>query len=487
MNFEDFRTYASTFSIVPVYKVLMADTLTPVSAYLNLRGGTSGSFLFESVEGGERIARYSFIGRDPKTIVSCRGLVTTISDSDAGAESNENFFEVLSRLVSTRRSPKIPSLPRFTGGLVGCIGYDAIRFIENIPARAPSQINIPDSILGIFTSIIAFDHVKHQVIIIVNVEINSETSREKQYVDAMSEIDRMEELLFHPSAESTAFHSNPSTLQHETDQQTFMHSVERAKQYIRDGDIFQVVLSQRFSNTFEGDSFNVYRALRVLNPSPYLYYLAFGEIRIIGSSPEILVRVEDGLADVYPIAGTRARGTTAREDELLEKELLADDKERAEHVMLVDLGRNDLGRVCTVGSVRVDQFMSVVRYSHVMHIASRVVGSPAPGKNTLDVLRATFPAGTVSGAPKIRAMEIIDELEPSQRGIYAGGIGYLDFSGTIDMCIAIRTMITAGHRLYFQAGAGIVADSEPEREYLETINKARVLVEALRMAEGQMR
>jgi len=487
MNPEDFLKYSSTYSIVPVHKVLMADTLTPVSAYLNLRSETSGSFLFESVEGGERIARYSFIGMDPKLIVSCRGGTTTIQTSTSRSEYREDFFNILSRIISERHAPEIPSLPRFTGGLVGCIGYDAVRFIERIPDSAPSRIDIPDSILGLFTSIIAFDHVKHQVIIIVNVEIDPGSAPEAQYRSAVADIHRLEELLFRTPPAATRFHSTPEGLEHETNEQTFVRSVESAKQHIREGDIFQVVLSQRFSNTFEGDTFNIYRALRVLNPSPYLYYLSFGEIGIIGSSPEILVRVEDGLADVYPIAGTRPRGNTADEDQQLERELMSDEKERAEHVMLVDLGRNDLGRVCKVGSVRVDQFMTVVRYSHVMHIASRVTGSPDAGRNSIDVFRATFPAGTVSGAPKIRAMEIIDELEPSRRGMYAGGIGYLDFSGAVNMCIAIRTMVTVGNRLYFQAGAGIVADSDPQKEYQETINKARVLVDALRLAEGRMR
>ena len=487
MNFQEFRQLAQSYSLVPVSKSLLADTLTPVSAYLRLREQTSASFLFESVEGGEQIARYSFIGRDPKMIVSCRGNTTTISESSSQRQTSENFFDVIGNIISKFRSPQIPSLPRFTGGLVGSIGYDAVRFIEKIPDTSSSTTNIPDSILGLFTSLIVFDHLKHQIILIVNVHIENSSDLQKQFDHANSEIERLEQILFSSATKTQPFHANPEKLQHETTHDKFKEIVEKAKTYIYEGDIFQVVLSQRFSTDFEGDTFNVYRALRVVNPSPYLYYLNFENVQIIGSSPEILVRMEDGIAEVYPIAGTRHRGKTEKEDQELESELLADDKERAEHVMLVDLGRNDLGRVSTLGTVRVEKFMNVVRYSHVMHIASRVVGNVGSGKTAIDVLKATFPAGTVSGAPKIRAMEIIDELEQLRRGIYAGGIGYFDFSGTMDMCIAIRTMFAVNNRLYLQAGAGIVADSDPEKEYQETLNKARALVEAIKLAEGTMR
>jgi len=487
MTFNEFTTLAESYNIIPVSKTLLADTLTPVSAYLSLREGSSSSFLFESVEGGERFARYSFIGRDPIAMLKCRDRKTTIVENGAQRTSSENFFDIVNTLVTKYRQPSLPYLPRFTGGLVGFVGYDAIRHIENIPSNVTDPIGLYDSILGLFTSIIAFDHLRHQVTIIVHVVLGSNNDLRGLYDRANADILALETKLWNTPPSPREFHANPDQILHETSADSFKSNVMKAKKYIHDGDIFQVVLSQRFSTEFKGDSFNAYRALRFVNPSPYLYYLDFDGFKVIGSSPEILVRMESGLGEVYPIAGTRPRGDTDEEDRLLERELLADEKERAEHVMLVDLGRNDLGRVCVPGSVVVDQLMVIVRYSHVMHIASRVTGKVQPDVSCVDVLKATFPAGTVSGAPKIRAMEIIDKLETTRRGLYAGGVGYFDFSGNMDMCIAIRTMFATDGRMYFQAGAGIVADSDPEREYQETINKARALVEALRMAQGSMR
>lgn len=484
MTFDEFATYARTFNVIPVSKPLLADTLTPVSAYLRLRGDTSCSFLFESVEGGERLARYSFIGRDPSVIIQCKAATTTITEDGITRTSTENFFKIIHDRTSGYRQPTISSLPRFTGGLVGCIGYDAVRFIEDIPATAPDVSHLPDSTLCLFKHVLAFDHLKHQILIIVNVFVDSNIDLCTQYETAGTEIARLESLLRSSDAPTGDFNANVAEVASETSRDEYEHMVRQAKHYITDGDIFQVVLSQRFSLSFKGDSFNVYRALRVINPSPYLYYLDFGGHQIIGSSPELLVRVDHEKAEVYPIAGTRPRGTNDEQDKELELDLLADEKERAEHVMLVDLGRNDLGRVCEAGSVSADQLMFIVRYSHVMHIASRVTGRVANGNTCTDVLRSTFPAGTVSGAPKIRAMHIIDELEKSRRGIYAGGVGYFDFSGNMDMCIAIRTIVASGNILHFQAGAGIVADSDPGREYQETLNKAKVLIEAIRMAGG---
>jgi anthranilate synthase component 1 len=483
MQFEEFRKLAQTYNVIPVSKTLLADTLTPVSAYLCLREESGSSFLFESVEGGERFARYSFIGRDPIAMLKCVDKKTTITEHGTTRESNDNFFDIVSRLITKFRQPSLPSLPRFTGGLVGFIGYDAIRFVEEIPDTVANELHLPDSILALFTSILVFDHYKHQIIIIVNSVIDGNKNLQTQYDAALQEIARLESRLINTAVRTQTFHSEIDKLTAEIDPETFKAIVVKAKQYIHDGDIFQVVISQRFSAGYNGDAFNAYRALRVINPSPYLYYLDFDGFNVIGSSPEILVRMENGTAEVYPIAGTRQRGTTDAQDLQLEAELLSDEKECAEHVMLVDLGRNDLGRVCKAGSVAVDQLMNIVRYSHVMHIASRVVGKVADGITCIDVLKATFPAGTVSGAPKIRAMEIIDELERSRRGIYAGGVGYFDFSGNMDICIAIRTMFAVHGKIYFQAGAGIVADSDPEKEYQETINKSRALVEALRMAE----
>jgi anthranilate synthase component 1 len=416
-------------------------------------------------------------------LITGKDATTTIVENNTSRETTENFFDIINKVVSKYRQPSLPSLPRFAGGLVGFIGYDAIRFIEKIPCSVNNDSNLVDSILGLFSSVIVFDHFKHQIIIIVNAFITSNTTPDEEYQKAQSEIEKLESLLRSSTMNHQPFHIAQPHLQNETSATDFKSNVFKAKEYIREGDIFQVVLSQRFSTSFSGDPFNVYRSLRVVNPSPYLYYLDFDGFKVIGSSPEILIRMENGIAEVYPIAGTRPRGKTDAEDKLLEQELLSDEKERAEHIMLVDLGRNDLGRVCDVGTVKVDQLMRIVKYSHVMHIASRIVGHVRQGNTCVDVFKATFPAGTVSGAPKIRAMEIIDELERTRRGIYAGGVGYFDFSGNMDFCIAIRTMFASNGRMYLQSGAGIVADSDPEREYQETVNKAKALVEALKMAE----
>ncbi len=486
MTLEEFTILTKTYNVIPTSKTLLADTLTPVSAYLRIREGCTSSFLFESVEGGERFARYSFIGRDPIVTLKCKGNTTWISEHNQTKATQENFFDVIQTLLRQYKQPALPNIPRFNGGLVGFIGYDAIRFVENIPSTVTDTTNMFDSILGLFTSVLVFDHFKHQITIIVNSVITDESTINETFVAAGAEINKLEALILGQDSKREAFHSECNTLHFDTTKEEFTESVLKAKEYIHEGDIFQAVLSQRFSTTYEGDIFNVYRALRVVNPSPYLYFLHFDDMKVIGSSPEILVRVENNVAEVYPIAGTRQRGKTDIEDKKLEVELLADAKERAEHIMLVDLGRNDLGRVCEIGSVKVDQLMFIVRYSHVMHIASRVIGTVGKQTSCIDVLKATFPAGTVSGAPKIRAMEIIDELEKTRRGIYAGGVGYFDFSGNMDMCIAIRTMYASNNTIYFQAGAGIVADSIPELEYQETLNKSRALVEALKLAEGTM-
>ncbi len=478
MDFAQFEKYSEKYNVIPLSKVMLADTLTPVSAYLRLRQGTEASFLFESVEGGERVARYSFIGRNPRQILSCTGTETVVTGRGASRRSG-NFFDVIEEIVSRFHMPEIPGLPRFTGGLVGFIGYDAVRFIEKIPDGSSHKLPIPDSLLGLFGSVVVFDHLKHQTILIVNALTDSGDLREV-YRETTEELLNLERILFSGDSTVKQFRADMDGLQPEISRERFVANVAKAKNYIREGDIFQVVLSQRFSADMQGDPFNVYRALRVINPSPYLYFLDFGGLQVIGSSPEILVRVEGEIGEIYPIAGTRPRGKDAAEDAALEKDLLADEKERAEHIMLVDLGRNDLGRVCD--TVRVEALMTIVRYSHVMHIASKVSGTLSRGKTGVDVLKAAFPAGTVSGAPKIRAMEIIDELENSRRGIYAGGVGYFDFSGSVDMCIAIRTLFAAGGKIYFQAGAGIVADSDPEKEFTETMNKAGALIDALSMA-----
>ncbi|TAK65792.1 MAG: anthranilate synthase component I [Bacteroidetes bacterium] len=483
MTFDEFKILSQSFNVIPFSKTLLADTLTPVSAYLKIRDNVASSFLLESVEGGERFARYSFIGSNPIVTIKCKGGTTWITENHRTKETKENLFDVIQKVIGSFKQPALPELPRFNGGLVGFIGYDAIRFIENIPCSVEDNTGTFDTILSLFTSVLVFDHLKHQITIIVNSIVNEQSDLQVLFHSAQAEIERLENLLLAPDHKRIPFHSDVDTIRHELSQEEFMCIVEKTKQYIFEGDIFQAVLSQRFSTTYLGDVFKVYRALRVINPSPYLYYLHFDDMTVIGSSPEILVRVENKLAEVYPIAGTRPRGKSDTEDKQLETELLADTKERAEHIMLVDLGRNDLGRVCEIGTVQVDQLMFIVRYSHVMHIASRVIGTLPAGKSCIDVLKATFPAGTVSGAPKIRAMEIIDELETTRRGIYAGGVGYFDFSGNMDICIAIRTMFATNDKIYFQAGAGIVADSDPESEYHETMNKSKALVEALKLAE----
>jgi anthranilate synthase component 1 len=483
MDFSTFQSLASAHNVIPVSRTMLADTLTPVSAFLRIREGARAAFLFESVEGNEQIARYSFIGRDPAAMVRSDGASTTVTERGTERTTGENFFAVLAALTTGYRSAPDPALPRFTGGWVGYIGYDAVRFIERLPERAPRTHQAPDSLLGLFATVLAFDHRKHQISIIANVIAPDPAALRAAYDGALRQIDAIEALLRGPEpARAGRFAAPPAGLVPETPREEFLSMVRTAKQHITEGDIFQVVLSQRFSAPYEGDDFNVYRALRVINPSPYLYYLMFDDVRVIGSSPEVLVRKEGSLAETFPIAGTRPRGATDAQDAALEAELLADAKERAEHVMLVDLGRNDLGRVAALGTVAVDHFMEVVRYSHVMHIASRVRGVLPESATAVDVLRAAFPAGTVSGAPKIRAMEIIDELERSRRGLYAGGVGYFDFSGNMDMCIAIRTLVASGGVMHLQAGAGIVADSDPAAEYQETINKSRALVEALAAA-----
>lgn len=485
MTFEVFQELAGSYNVIPVTRTILADTITPVSAYVRLREDAHSSFLFESVEGSEQIARYSFIGRDPAALVRCDGKTTTVTRGGATRTTAENFFAVLESLSGSYRPAPDPELPRFSGGWVGCIGYDAVRFIESLPAPPrPGLAGADDSVLGLFSTVLAFDHRKHQVTIIVNV-IDPDPGALREAFDAASAgIAEIAARLADARPLPGRFFADTAEPVAGTTREAFLAKVRRAKEHITEGDIFQVVLSQRFSSGYSGDDFNVYRALRVINPSPYLYYLDFEGVRVIGSSPELLVRKEGTTAETFPIAGTRRRGATAAEDAALEAELRADAKESAEHVMLVDLGRNDLGRVCEPGSVRVDEFMGVVRYSHVMHLASRVTGTLPAGCSAVELLKAAFPAGTVSGAPKIRAMEIIDELEDARRGIYAGGVGYFDFSGNMDICIAIRTLVAAGGRLFLQAGAGIVADSDPEAEYRETLSKSRALVEAVRMAEG---
>jgi anthranilate synthase component 1 len=492
MNFPDQESFvrmAEQSGLVPVHRTIIADLDTPLTIYAKIAADRHHAFLFESMEGGEKWGRYSFIGLDPLVNFTSSGA-TAIVTRPGTAESGQTFSSVnplheLRELLASFNASRAPGLPRFFGGAVGFLGYDMVRFIENIPDSHPS-LDIPDSSFMIPRLVLIHDAVQQQLTVVCNVEVGEGGDCSKLYADAVRRIDEVVRQVRAPLPGSFAA-GNPVHAAHEftsnMDQAAYEAMVERAKEYILAGDIIQVVLSQRFHAKTKLDPFLLYRSLRHINPSPYLFFLKMDETILIGSSPEILVRLEDGDIELRPIAGTRQRGGTPEEDRALEEELLADPKERAEHLMLVDLGRNDVGRVAVGGSVIVDDLLVIERYSHVMHIVSGVHGKLAPGRDQFDVLGACFPAGTVSGAPKIRAMEIIDELEPERRGPYAGAVGYFGFSGNMDFCITIRTFVMQGSDLWVQAGAGIVADSVPRSEFEETINKARGLRRAVELAE----
>ena len=478
-------------TFVPVVREIMADLLTPVSAFLKIAEHSDYAFLFESVEGGEQVARYSFLGKDPFLVLRARQGATTIDRSGVTTESDESFVPAMRRLMADFQSPFVAGLPRFTGGAVGFIGYDASAVFE--PAlqdawrKAPwasSEAAEDDAGFMLFDTVLAFDHVKHRILIIANARVTPDEDLEALYQFANAKLDflerELERGLSHPErrpGSEPAIRSNQS-------KESFEAGVRAIKEHIGAGDIYQAVLSQRFETDVTADPFTVYRALRHVNPSPYMYFIRMGKLAIVGSSPEMLVRVEGRHVETHPIAGTRPRGASEEEDLRLAEELKRNEKERAEHVMLVDLGRNDLGRVCDFGSVRVPQYMTLERYSHVMHLVSTVEGRLAEEQDHLDALVACFPAGTVSGAPKIRAMQLLAELEPTRRDIYAGAVGYIDFAGNLDFCIAIRTITIRDGLARIQAGAGIVADSNAAAEYEETRDKARALLQALAMAEA---
>ena len=470
---------------MPVVKRVMADLLTPVAAYLKIERLSPYSFLLESVEGGEKVARYSFLGFDPEIIVRSRGNKVTIERGSSKEETDQPMLAVLRRLSGRHIPVRFPELPPFVGGAVGYWSYDAVRWFEKIPDSHHDDIGIDDAVMMFFSRLLVFDHVRHQIHVIANIFTGGQTDGlEVQYQKAIDDIEAMEARLddaIEPLPRRQA--PDDPRVRSNLSQQKFEQAVIAAKEYIAAGDIFQAVLSQRFEVGLSAHPFEVYRALRVVNPSPYMFFLNIGDQSIIGASPEMLVRATGRRIEYRPIAGTRPRGATETEDLLLGEEMRADEKEVAEHVMLVDLGRNDLGRVADYGSVDVTDLMIIERYSHVMHLASAIKARLRLGLDRFDALAACFPAGTVSGAPKIRAMEIIDELEPTRRGVYAGAVMYLDYSGNLDSCIAIRTIVTKDGRAYFQAGAGIVADSVPESEYVETVNKARAMLQAIEMAE----
>jgi len=473
-DIKEVRRLRDQGNVIPVYKSVIADFLTPVSAFLKLEKDRPYAFLLESVEGGETVARYSFLGCDPF-------LISRYRKGQPAAEFMQNLRETLQRF----KSVTVPNLPPFTGGAVGYFGYDMVRVIENIPDTGRDDLGIDDAVLMFYKTVLAFDHLKHQIHIISNVLVDeSGQSLETQYAEAEAEIRRMEALLRAPmEPPQTTSQDDELQVRSNFEKTDYLHSVMKAKEYIAAGDIFQVVLSQRFEVDLKTSPFEIYRALRIVNPSPYMYFLKMPDASIVGSSPEMLVKIQGDEAAYRPIAGTRPRGLNDAEDERLAQELKADEKERAEHIMLVDLGRNDLGRVCKYGTVRVEELMFIERYSHVMHLVSALRGQLPPNMDRLDTMMACFPAGTVSGAPKVRAMEIIDELEPTRRGVYSGAIMYLDFSNNLDSCIAIRTLVVKGNKGYIQAGGGIVADSTPEGEYMETVNKSRALLRAIQLAQ----
>ena len=489
-TFEEFVELAQRGTFVPVCKEIVADLLTPVSAFLKIAENSDYAFLFESVEGGERVARYSFLGKDPFLVLRSRQGATIIERAGAVSPTQEPFMDTLRTLMAGFTSPFVPGLPRFTGGAVGYLGYDAAVWFEPTLAgalgRQAPQVEDGSDAAGfmLFDTILAFDHAKHRILIIANARITADDKLEALYQFACAKIHFLERELERTLSRSDTPGPTAVTVQSNLTRDEFERAVVQAKGHIAAGDIYQVVLSQRFDAAVQADPFTVYRALRHINPSPYMYFLRMGQLSIVGSSPEMLVRVEGRHVETHPIAGTRPRGRGDEDDLRLAEELKRNEKERAEHVMLVDLGRNDLGRVCEYGSVRVPQYMAIERYSHVMHLVSRVDGQLAEDRDRLDALAACFPAGTVSGAPKIRAMEIIADLEPTRRGIYAGAVGYLDFAGNLDFCITIRTIAMRDGRAFMQAGAGIVADSNPAAEYEESRDKASALLRALELAQG---
>jgi len=489
-SLEEFKRYAEQGNLIPVYKEIVADLDTPVSAYMKIRGGDY-SFLLESVEGGEKWARYCFLGCDPSLIVRTKGNTFSIQDNgreETGQVEGENPLSVIKKILAKYKPVSMEGLPRFTGGAVGFIGYDMVRYFEGLPDQTTDDLDVPDSLFVITDTLLIFDNVAHTIKIVSNA-FNEGGDLDSLYLQTIGKIEILEKKLRANVPVTTQGNrakqaiEEGSKFESNFEEEEFKQAVLKIKKYIVEGDVIQVVLSQRLKYPISQDPFNIYRALRTINPSPYMYFLKFGDLEVIGSSPEVLVRLEEGKVEVRPIAGTRKRGQNEEEDCALEKDLLQDEKELAEHIMLVDLGRNDLGRVAQTGTVEVNEKFIVERYSHVMHIVSNVRGILKKGLDCFDVLKAAFPAGTLSGAPKIRAMEIIDELEPTRRGLYGGTVGYISFNGNMDTAIAIRTLLVKDNIAYLGVGAGIVADSIPENEFEETMNKGKALLKAIEITE----
>jgi anthranilate synthase component I len=491
-SFAEFKRLASRGNVVPVWRTVVADLLSPVGAFLRLAPQTGNfarqhpySFLLESVEGGEHVGRYTFFGADPFQVVSCRGDRIRLVRGKHITEESGNVFDFLRKTGARYKSVPVSGLPPFAAGMVGYLSYETVRALEKLPPRVPPDVELDDAVFMYFSTLVAFDHVQHRLFLISNVltEEGAGSLRAK-YDRAVRQLDRLERELQRP-LELSRFKRPRGSLKVRPNMSRgrFEEMVGQSKEYIHAGDVFQVVMSQRLEVPVRVPPFEVYRALRVVNPSPYMYFLRLGDSTVLGSSPEMLVKVSGRDVEYRPIAGTRPRGKTDEEDRRLEEELKADEKERAEHIMLVDLGRNDIGRVCEFSSVRAKEIMFVERYSHVMHLVSLIQGVLRGGTDSYAALAACFPAGTLTGAPKVRAMEIIDELEPTRRGLYGGAVLYLDFSGNLTSCIVIRTVLIKDKKAYLQAGAGIVADSIPAREYEESMNKARAVLRAFEMAE----
>jgi len=496
-HFPDFATFsklAATADYVPVYRRVLSDVLTPVSAFHKIDDGGSAC-LFESVIGGEKVGRYSFLAAEPFLSIEAHGnRVSITSGGGSNQLASDNPLEVLREQVKAVRVAKLPGLPPFTGGAVGYAGYDTVRYVENLPNAPADDRHLADLSFAFYDHMIVFDNVQKTAIVValakVPGELASASGLRDAYDDACGRVDRLVDMLASPKSDLMPVDINTggeATLKYTSNftQSGYEDAVRKCVEYIRAGDVFQVVVSQRLAVPLAADPFEVYRTLRVVNPSPFMFFLRTPECTLVGSSPEIMVRVVDGKVTVRPLAGTRRRGATDEEDQRLAEELLADPKERAEHVMLVDLGRNDVGRVAEYGSVEISDVMVIERYSHVMHITSNVTGQLPADRDAFDALAACLPAGTVSGAPKVRAMEIIDEIEPNRRGPYAGAVGYIDFAGNMDTCIALRTIVIQNGTAYVQAGAGIVADSVPATEYEETLSKARGLLKAIEITQSR--
>ncbi|MFN9271206.1 MAG: anthranilate synthase component I [Planctomycetaceae bacterium] len=489
-DFDTFRQLAASSNLVPIYRQLVSDTLTPLSAYSKLQWGQA-SFLFESVVGGEQIGRYSFLGSDPFLQIDAFGSRVEITRGGrTEVHESSDPLRDLEECVSKYRAPHVSGLPRFCGGAVGYFGYDVVRYVERLPNAPPDDRHLPDLSFALYDRMVIFDQIKKTVLVVAHARLD-QADPEAAYQAACDQIDTMCRQLQQGTADLQLTDINlrgEPTLEWTSSftRDGFESAVRHCQDYIRAGDIFQVVIGQRLQLETSARAIDIYRALRIVNPSPFMFLLKTPRVQLVGASPEIMVRVEEGKVTVRPLAGTRRRGATEEEDQRLEQELLADPKERAEHVMLVDLARNDIGRVAEYGSVHLSDLMKVERYSHVMHITSDVSGRLRAGQTALDALRAGLPAGTVSGAPKVRAMQIIDEVEPCRRGPYAGAVGYIDFTGNMDTCIALRTLVMVGQTVYVQAGAGIVADSQPAEEYQETLNKAQGLLMAIQIAQTQL-